>query len=108
VDDAVEGQLRAYNEHDADKFAECYAENVVIEDASRHVLMDGREQVRERYRSFFQKAPSVHAEVVTRIRLRSYVIDEERATNSPSGDVHAVVIYRIGPDGLIDHVLFLG
>jgi hypothetical protein len=34
-------------------------------------------------------------------------VDEERVTGGPDGDVHAVAIYRIDADGLIDRVRFL-
>ncbi len=105
--DTVERQLRAYNAHDADEFASCYARDVVIEDIDAHVLMSGRDAVRERYASLFAAAPTLHAEVVTRIRVGAYVIDEERATGSPHGDIHAVVIYRGDADGLIDRVVFV-
>ena len=41
LDDAVERQVVAYNNHDVDAFVACYAENVVIEDDRRQTsLMD--------------------------------------------------------------------
>lgn len=35
------------------------------------------------------------------------VVDEERVTGTPRGDVHCVAIYQLGGDGLIDRVRFL-
>jgi hypothetical protein len=49
----------------------------------------------------------VHAEVITRIRVGSFVIDEECVTDRLDGDIHAVAIYRLGSDGLIDRVRLL-
>lgn len=107
MEDAVERQERAYNEHDLDGFVACYAEGVVVEDAHGNVVMSGRDDMRERYGGLFAGSPDARAEVVTRIRVGSYVIDEERVTGRPDGDVHVVAIYRLDADGSIDHVRFL-
>jgi hypothetical protein len=106
VEDAVERQERAYNAHDVDAFVACYAEDVVIEDADGNVIMSGRDDMRERYGRLFAGSQDVRAEVVTRIRIGSYVIDEELVTGRSGRDVHAVAIYRLGT-GSIDHVRFL-
>ena len=105
--DAVERQVEAYNEHDLEGFIACYAETVVIENGAGEVLMSGRDEMRERYGPLFAGSPSLHGEIVTRIRVGSYVVDEERVTGGPAGDIHAVAIYRIDGDGLIDRVRFL-
>lgn len=107
MDDAVERQVRAYNARDVEGFVACYAEDVVIEDADGNVLMSGRDDMRESYGRRFAEFPNLRAEVVTRIRVGSYVIDEERVTGGPGGDVHAVAIYRLDSDGSIDRVRFL-
>jgi hypothetical protein len=107
MEDAVERQVRAYNAHDVDEFVACYAEGVVIEDAEGNVLMNGRDDMRESYGRRFAEFPSLHAEIVARIRVGSYVVDEERVTGGPGGDVHAVAIYRLDSDGSIDRVRFL-
>lgn len=107
MEDAVDRQVRAYNERDVDGFVACYAESVVVEDGDGGVLMSGRDELRERYGRLFERSPSLHAEILTRIRIGSYVVDEERITSRPDGDVHAVAIYRLDGDGLIDRVRFL-
>jgi hypothetical protein len=105
--DAVERQVRAYNEGDLEEFVACYAEDVVFEDGDGIALMSGRSAMRERYGRLFARAPSLHGEIVTRIRIGSYVVDEERITGRPDGELHAVAIYRLDGDGLIDRVRFL-
>jgi hypothetical protein len=107
TEDAVERQVRAYNEGDLEEFVACYAEDVVFEDGDGNALMSGRAEMRERYGRLFASAPSLHGEIVTRIRVGSYVVDEERITGRPDGEVHAVAIYRLDGDGLIDRVRFL-
>jgi hypothetical protein len=107
AEDTVERQVRAYNEGDLAEFVSCYAEDVVFEDDDGVVLMSGREEMRERYGRLFARAPSLHGEIVTRIRIGSFVVDEERITGRPDGELHAVAIYRLDDDGLIDQVRFL-
>jgi hypothetical protein len=107
MEDAVDRQVRAYNERDLDGFVDCYADGVVVEDGEGGVLMSGRDEMRERYGRLFASAPDLHAEILTRIRVGSYVVDEERVTGRPDGDMHAVVVYRLDDDGLIDRVRFL-
>jgi hypothetical protein len=106
TEDSVERQVRAYNEHDVDEFVACYAEAVVIEDADGSILVRGREQIRDHYGQIFDRLPDLHAEVVSRIRVGSYVIDEERVTGRADGDLHTAAVYHLD-DGLIDHVRFL-
>jgi hypothetical protein len=103
----VDRQVRAYNDRDLDGFVACYAEAVVVENADGEVVIRGRDELRERYGRLFASAPSLRAEVATRIRVGSFVVDEERITGRPDGELHAVAIYRLDGDGLIDRVRFL-
>ena len=106
-EDAVERQVRAYNAHDLDGFIACYAQTVVVEDADGRIVMNGREEMRERYGSLFAATPSLRADIVSRLRVGSYIVDEEHVTGRPDGDLHAIAIYRLDEDGLIDRVRLL-
>lgn len=104
----VERQLQAYNAHQVDAFVACFAEGAVVEDADGNALMIGREQLRVQYEQLFSGFPDLRAEVVTRISVGAFVVDEERLTDGPFGDrADAVAIYRVDGDGLIGHVRFL-
>jgi hypothetical protein len=105
--DAVQQQADAYNARDVETFVACYAEEVAIEDADGVVQKSGRDMMRQQYGELFASCPDLHAEVPTRIRVGSYVVDEERVTGLPDGAVHAIAIYRLDDDGLIDRVRFL-
>jgi hypothetical protein len=107
ADDTVERQVRAYNERDLEEFVACYSQDVFVEDGDGGVLISGRDEMRERYGRLFERSPDLHAEILTRIRVGSYVVDEERVTGRPDGDMRAVVVYRLDDDGLIDRVRFL-
>ena len=105
--DAVERQLDAYNARDAEAFAACYAEDVVVLDGDGDELMRGRDVVLDAYASMFARSPNLRAEVRHRLRVGPFVVDEERVTGTPRGDLHAIAIYRLSPGGLIDRVQFL-
>jgi hypothetical protein len=107
MEDAVDRQVRAYNEPDLEGFVACYAEDVVVEDGDGVILLSGCDEMRERYGRLFERSPDLHAEILTRIRIGSYVVDEERVTGRPDGDMHAVAVYRLDDEGLIDRVRFL-
>ncbi len=105
--DAIERQLQAYNAHDADGFAASFTEDVEIEDLDGAVLMRGRDQVRSRYAELFAAQPDRQAEIVSRMRVGACVVDEERITGVGNEGLHALAIYRIAADGLIDRVRFI-
>jgi hypothetical protein len=103
----VDRQVDAYNARDVEAFAACFAEDVVIVDAAGVDRTRGRAQLSEQYGRWFARNPDLHVEILDRIAIGEYVIDEERVTGAPEGDIHAVAIYRIGAGGLIDRVQFL-
>lgn len=75
------------------------AEDVVVEDDQGQVSVRGRDELRQRFRAFFSAAPTVNPTVGSRIRVGSFVIDEEHVTGHPAGNVHAAAIYRLAPTG---------
>ena len=104
----VDAQLAAYNAHDVDAFMVCYALDCVIEDGAGERLMAGHAQMRPRYAALFASSPNLHCEIVSRICIGDYVIDEEQITGRVPDLRHAVVIYRVDKrSGLISHVRFL-
>jgi len=106
--DPVETQLAAYNAHDVDAFIACYTPGCVIEDGAGARLMTGHAEMRPRYQALFANSPNLHCDIVSRVRIGSYVIDEESITGRVPDLRRAVVIYRIdAASGLIAHVRFL-
>lgn len=104
---AVDRQVEAYNARDVAAFAACYAENLVIVDASGAELTRGRPQLREQYGRWFARNPDLHVEIVSRMEIGAFVVDAERVTGTPDGDMQAVAIYHVDDAGLIDRVQFL-
>jgi hypothetical protein len=106
--DPVEAQLAAYNAHDVDAFMRCYAPDCVIEDGAGARLLTGHAEMRTRYAALFENSPDLHCEIVSRVQIGDYVIDEERITGRVPDLRRAVVIYHVDkPSGLISHVRFL-
>ena len=104
--DPVEAQLEAYNARSVDDFVRWFAEDVVVEDGLGAPVVSGREPMRERYRAMFAANPRLHCDVVSRVRVGAWVIDEERITGRAPTEEHVVAIYRV-VDGSIVHVRFL-
>jgi uncharacterized protein (TIGR02246 family) len=102
--DPVEAQLAAYNARDADRFAECYAEDVLVEDADGNEIVRGRDALRCRYAAMFAAHPALSCELLSRIRVGAYVLDEERITGR-GGEEHVVAAYHVA-GGSITRVRF--
>ena len=109
--DPVQQQIDAYNDLDLDGFLAAYAEDAILEDGEGNVMARGHDGIRALYGELFSRSPRLHGEIVNRISVGEYVIDEERVTGiemegSPS-EVHAAVVYRV-VGGKIAHVRLLG
>jgi hypothetical protein len=104
--DPVQEQLEAYNARDLERFLACYSPNVLIEDGAGNVEMVGHSAMRERYGPMFAQHPQLHCQIVTRLRIGEYVVDEERIVGRGPDERHAVAIYRVADDK-ITHVRFL-
>lgn len=100
----VARQIDAYNAHDAEAFADVYAENMQLFDLGGELFLYGRDALRERYAMLFANAPQIAVEIVKRIVVGNIVVDEERITGTASGhDAHLAVIYE-AVDGAIARV----
>jgi hypothetical protein len=103
--DVVSRQVEAYNAADLDGFLACYAPSVMIRSGDGVVLNDGLDAMREMYAEWFGSLPGLHAEVVSRVELGSWVVDEEHVT-AQDLDLRALVSYRVRDD-LIDQVVIM-
>ena len=104
--DVVDRQVDAYNAREIDRFLACYTPNAVVEDGHGNVLMRGADEIRGEYEPFFRDFPGLHGEIVGRIAVGDWIVDEEQITGWRPEPVRAAVAYHIA-DGLIDRVLLL-
>lgn len=88
-------QLDAYNARNLEAFCAPYSDDVQI------IGLDGKEQVRGKeafkalYRDRFQKLTALHCQLVKRMVVGNYVLDEEAVTGTGSDPIHAVAIYEV-------------
>lgn len=108
--DPVAEQLEAYNAHDIERFVACFDAEVTVEDGEGNLLMQGHETMRAQYTSLFDSSPDLHCNVLNRIKVGSYVIDEEdvtgRKTEGFPERIHAVAIFRVEGEKIV-HVRLL-
>lgn len=110
MEDPVEHQLQAFNARDLDAFLEAYGPDVRVENGEGEDLMRGIEELRAFYGDVFRNSPDLHCDVVNRISVGDWVIDEEeveglQAEGFPE-EAHAAVEYRIS-NGRITFVRML-
>lgn len=105
-EDLAQRQLNAYNARDLDAFCAVYSPDVEILNLDGSVRAKGMEAFRAIYAKRFADSPGLHAEVVKRMVLGPWVVDEERVLGIGEGIVRAVAIYETG-GGRIRRVRFL-
>ena len=104
---AAQRQLDAYNAHDADAFAACYAPDVRVERLpGGEVVAEGREALRALYADLFRREPARRADLLARVACGRFVVDHERVASGPGAEPKfAVAIYEV-EGGLIRRVWF--
>ena len=102
MNDPVEEHIRAYNARDLDRFVACYSPDCVMEDARGTVLARGHVELRTHFGRVFEDNPELHCEVLHRVRVGDYVVDEEHITGRYGGEQHGVVVNHVS-GGAIDH-----
>jgi len=97
-------QLNAYNEGDIDAFLEPYSDTVkIFRIPGSEPYMVGKENMRPRYANLFERIPELHCEVVERMVVGNTVVDQERLTGLPDGNVaHAIAIYKVANGKIVE------
>jgi len=106
----VKEQVEAFNARDAERFADCYADDAAILAPDRSVMAAGKAEITKLYSQLFEQSPTLSAQVVTRIAVGEFVIDEERVSGlvfqGMPPQLHAAVVYRV-TEGKISQVQLL-
>ena len=105
MDDPVQSQLDAFNEHDLDGFLAAYREDAVVTDGTGAESIRGLDAMRSAYSALFERFPDVHADVPHRVAAGGWTVDEEHVTRG--GESFVVLVAYHVCDGLIDRVLLL-
>lgn len=104
----VQAQLDAYNAHDIDAFAACYADDATIYNlAANKAPRKGIPALREDYAFLAQVPKGFRAEIVKRIVSGPIVVDHERPVGLPADKraIDAIAVYEVR-DGKILNVWF--
>ena len=101
-------QLDAYNARDLEAFCAPYSEDVQIIGLDGKVHIHGKEAFKALYRDRFQKLTTLHCQLVKRMVVGNFVLDEEAVTgaSTSSDPIHAVAIYEV-KNGKIAVVRFI-
>lgn len=101
----VQEQVDAYNRRDIDSFVSFYSDHIEIFDFPGAPVLDGVEELRERYAARFRENPDLHAEIHRRIVNKDFVYDLETASGRQFGRRTVVAIYQV-EDAVIRRVWF--
>jgi len=100
-------QLDAYNSHDIEAFLNAYSEDCEIYNQSTgEIMMKGHDAMRERYGKMFNERPKLYADLIKRMTLGNFAIDQEEVTISDTEHSQAIAIYEV-KDNLIRKVWFI-
>lgn len=104
--DLAQQQLNAYNARSIEAFLKPYADNVEVYNFPDKLQYKGKDEMRKRYSSMFERSKGLHCELVNRIAVGNTVIDHESVTYSQGKEpTKAVAIYKID-NGKISKVYF--
>lgn len=99
MNDPVDHQLRAYNNGDLEAFLEAYSDDATVENGEGEEMMSGIEEMRAFYANLFESSPNLHCNVVNRISVGQWVIDEEEVRGAQMEgfpeEIHATVAYQV-------------
>ncbi|MFC4219844.1 nuclear transport factor 2 family protein [Flagellimonas marina] len=101
----VQKQLEAYNARDIDAFMDTYSENIKLYNFPNTLHIEGKNKMREHYKTFFENTPDLYCEIKNRIVIGNKVIDEEYVTVNGS-KISAVAVYEV-QNGEIVKVTFI-
>lgn len=104
----VQAQVDAYNAHDIDAFAACYAENVTITDLSgKRPVVKGISALKHAFAFLSTMPKEFHVEIVQRAVTGPTVVDVEQAVGLPAGKKthQSMAVYEVR-DGKILNVWF--
>ena len=98
----VQFQLEALNRHDLEAFVSVVSEDVIVTDADGAVLINGKASFTDWYRRHFDDHPGLKVELLDRMSLGEWVVDEVMATRyADDGHTHLISVMKVA-NGVID------
>jgi hypothetical protein len=108
--EVVQALVDAFNAKDAAAISRCFHSDATIVGPDGNVMTQGGEAIQAMYGQLFAQSPDLHVNIVSRMGVGNWVVDEEEASGIvfegfPS-DLHDVSIYHVR-DGLIERLQIL-
>jgi uncharacterized protein (TIGR02246 family) len=107
----VQQQVEAYNARNAERFADCYADGARVLGPDGSVMVDGKAAIRQFYAMLFEQSPELHVQIVARMVVGDFVIDEEQASGlvfeGLPPQMHAAAVYRVADEKIAQVQLFM-
>ena len=78
--------IDAFNARDVDRVVSYFSADAIMQDDSGHVHARGAEAIRAHFGRFLPQSPNVHSEILSRIHVGSWVVQEEHVTGLVLGN----------------------
>lgn len=103
----VQRQLDAYRARDIGAFIATYAPDAELVKITGDRIAKGHDEMRKNYGAYFDQNSGLKCDLVKRMTLGNFVIDQEHVTGLSNGrTVDAIAVYEVA-DGLIKRVMFI-
>jgi hypothetical protein len=70
----------ASNARDVDRVVDCFSADAVVQNDAGHVFAQGVEAIRAHFGGFVSQSPNFHSDILSRIHVGSWVVQEEHVT----------------------------
>ena len=82
----VQEFIDAFNARDADRVVGCFSADAVMQNDAGTLFAQGAEAIRTHFGGFLPHSPTVHSEILSRIHVGSWVVQEEHVTGLVLGE----------------------
>ena len=82
----VQDFIDAVNARDVDRVVGCFRADAVVQNDAGHVFAQGEEGIRTHFGEFLTQSPHIHSEILARIHVGSWVVQEEHVTGLVVGE----------------------
>ena len=100
----VQEFIDAFNARDVDRVVGCFSADAVMQNDQGTVFAQGEEAIRAHFGGFLTQSPNLHSEILSRIHVGSWVVQEEHVTGlvlgEPVPEFYIASAYRV-EDGKI-------
>jgi hypothetical protein len=82
----VQEFIDAFNARDVDRVVGCFSADAVMQNDAGTVFAQGEEAIRAHFGGFLTQSPNLHSEILSRIHVGSWVVQEEHVTGLVLGE----------------------